>query len=224
MHFAVYPVAAGISFFLLSHPVPAQAPVAIVEEVDSKSAGVEFMDYLTVGRTIRLSPNERLVIGYMKSCWRETIVNGTVTVGSEQSEVRDGAVQRVKVRCDAGKKIATSKETSGSGAMVFRKLPGVPLPQQTIYALSPVFELKGASRLVIERIDRKEKSTDLGIQERQLLRGAFFDLAKNNVSLTAGGLYRAKAGRKEVIFKVDPSAEPGSATIIGRLVHLRPPG
>ena len=63
----------ALVFLLLANPASAQGPVAIVEEIDSKSAGVEFMDYLTAGKTIALASADRLVIGYLKSCWREKI-------------------------------------------------------------------------------------------------------------------------------------------------------
>src|SRR5262245_62925891 len=55
----------------------AQAPVAIVEEIDSKTATLEFMDYLRTGQLIRLGERDRLVIGYFNSCWREVIIGGT---------------------------------------------------------------------------------------------------------------------------------------------------
>ena len=101
----------------------AQAPVAIVEEIVSKTAGIEFMDYLRLGQSIRLGESDRLVIGYFNSCWREVIIGGTVLVGKEDSEVTGGTVERRKVRCDTGKRGGTTKETAGSGAMVFRKIP-----------------------------------------------------------------------------------------------------
>ena len=100
----------------------AQAPVAIVEEIDSKTAGIEFMDYLRLGQSVRLGERDRLVIGYFNSCWREVIIGGTVLVGKEDSEVTGGAVERQKVRCDTGKRDGTTKETTGSGAMVFGKM------------------------------------------------------------------------------------------------------
>ena len=87
----------------------AQAPVAIVEEIESKTARLEFMDYLRTGQFIRLGEGDRLVIGYFNSCWREVIVGGTVLVGNEESEVTSGSVERQKVRCDTGKKGATTK-------------------------------------------------------------------------------------------------------------------
>jgi hypothetical protein len=215
--------AAVVIFVLaaLSPNVIAQSPVAIVEEVDGKVAGAEFMAYLTLGTTFHLSPTDRLVIGYLKSCWRETLTGGTVVIGAENSEVRGGSVERIKVRCDPGTS-STSKQTERGGAMVFRSKPGVPVPQQTIYALSPLFELKGAGPLVIKRLDQKEKPFDVVVTNEQLLRGSFLDLAKANISLTAGGIYSARVGRNQAVFKVDRSAEPEAKAIISRLVSLQP--
>src|SRR5262249_19207601 len=70
----------------------AQAPVAVVEDVSGKTAGVEFMDYVAAGKVIKLGAHDTIVLGYLKSCWRETITAGTVTIGTEQSEVQNGRV------------------------------------------------------------------------------------------------------------------------------------
>jgi hypothetical protein len=75
----------------------AQAQVAVVGDVSSKTAGVEFMDYVAVGRQIRLEPRDTIVLEYLQSCWRETITGGQVTIGTEQSDVRAGQVERHKV-------------------------------------------------------------------------------------------------------------------------------
>ena len=39
-----------------------QTPVAIVEYVESKTAGVEIMDYLSPGKVVKLAPNERIAL------------------------------------------------------------------------------------------------------------------------------------------------------------------
>ena len=56
-----------------------------------------------VGKVIRLRPKESIVLGYLRSCWHETITGGTVIVGAEQSDVQGGKVVRRKVMCDGGK-------------------------------------------------------------------------------------------------------------------------
>src|SRR5580692_4829199 len=71
-------------------------PVAIVEDVSGKMSGVEFMEYVESGKVIKLGPHDQMVLDYLKSCWRETITGGTVTVGNEQSQVQLGSVKRVR--------------------------------------------------------------------------------------------------------------------------------
>jgi hypothetical protein len=164
-----------------------------------------------------------LVIGYFNSCWREVIIGGTVLVGKEDSEVTGGAVEGQKVRCDTGKRDGTTKETTGSGAMVFRKMPNAARSSPTVYALSPVFVGSGAGSLAIERLDRTEAHITIPVPQANASCGGFVDLAGSNVVLSAGGLYRARVGPREITFKVDHSAEAGSLSILSRLVRLSPP-
>ncbi len=80
----------------------AQTPVAVVEDVQGKVSGVEFMDYVAPGKVIKLGQGGVVVLGYMKSCWRETISGiGTVVVGAEESLVHLGDVKAGKVQCSA---------------------------------------------------------------------------------------------------------------------------
>lgn len=94
----------------------AQASVAVVEEVKGKPSGVEFMDYVAPGKVIKLSPKDSIVLGYMTSCWRETITGGTVLVGAEQSMVHEGEIERVKVDCDGGGQYAAADRTPSSSS------------------------------------------------------------------------------------------------------------
>ncbi len=213
--------------FLVLSPVGAvaQSPTAIVEDVNSKSAGVEFMDYLSPNQVIRLAPNETLVLGYLKSCWRETISAGTVTVGIEQSDVKDGKVERTKVSCNAGKINLSSAQAQKSGAMAFRAPPkkgAVPPPEFTVFGLSPLVEARSTGQLVIERLDQSGEKFEIEIAGPQFVRGTYFDLAKTGTVLSAGGIYRASFGDKQAVFKVDAFAKPGAAPVIGRLLRLSP--
>jgi hypothetical protein len=92
---------AGAGVLAVTASAAAQAPVAVVEDVKGKVAGVEFMDYVAPGTKIELGPKGSIVLSYMKSCRRETITGGTVTVGAEQSTVDNGKVERTVVDCDA---------------------------------------------------------------------------------------------------------------------------
>jgi len=223
MRFGMSHFVIGTLLGLSATQADAQPPAAIVEEVDSSTAGVEFMDYLTEGRTLRLSPNDKLVLGYLQSCWREVITGGTVTVGAEQSDVSQGTVERTRVRCEAQKRSLASKETTGSGAMVFRKKPELPLPDQTVYSLSPIFEVKGPGNLIIERLDKTQKPIEINVSASELPRGVFIDLANRNLVLVAGGLYRAKSQDAQIVIKIDSSADLKNPPIIGRLVRVLSP-
>ena len=91
--------------------------VALVES--SNSPGVEFMDYVQAGQIIRLGPHQTIVLSYMNSCLRETITGGTVTVGTDWSEVQSGEVRRLRGQCDAGKMVLTGAQ-SHIGGRTFR--------------------------------------------------------------------------------------------------------
>jgi hypothetical protein len=212
----------------------AEGPAAVVEEVDGKSAGVEFMDYVSTGKVIRLGRQDRIVLGYLKSCWREIIVGGTVTVGAEQSDVQGGKVERTQVKCDAGRMqlsagqavqsagyVSRNIEPPGrqAGALDPNKPAGTPEPQVTLYGRVPTIELGKGGTLVIERIDVPGERFEIEISSRQLARGLFFDMAKANRLLAADGLYRATFGGKQVVFKIAPGAT-ASAPVVARLLRL----
>jgi hypothetical protein len=204
----------------------AQSPAAVVEEVAGSVPGVQFMDYVDPGQVIRLGAHDRIVLGYLKSCWRETITGGTVTVGAEQSEVAGGEVARGKVPCEGGKMMLSAELAGKSGAMVFRQVPkpraaALPNPEFTLYGLSPVFELRPPGKLVVERLDQPGERHEMAVTEQQLIRGAFFDCAKAGVALAPGGIYRAKFAGQEIVFKIDSDAKPGAAPLVGRLARLQ---
>jgi hypothetical protein len=212
-------------------PASAQAPVAVVEAVKGTPPGVEFMDYVSPGKVIALGSHDGLVLSYLKSCLRETIDGGTVTVGAERSEVQGGSVQRDKVRCEAGKMQLSTELASKAGGMVFRDRPRsagqaapVPRPQFTLFGLSPVIEIKNGGTVTFERLDIPGERLALAASGAALLRGAFFDLAAAGKALTPGGIYRVSAGGTSVVFSVDPEAQPGQTPLAGRLVRQRPAG
>jgi hypothetical protein len=97
----------------------AQRPVAVVEEVKGKVTGVEFMDYVTPGKVIKLGPQGSIVLEYMTSCWRETITGGTVVVGVEQSLFHLSKVEGVKIDCNRVGQPVTDQQREMAGT-VFR--------------------------------------------------------------------------------------------------------
>jgi hypothetical protein len=199
--------------------------VALVEDVSGTSAGVEFMDYVAAGRVIRLGAGDRLVLDYLRSCWRETITGGIVTVGAEQSVVAGGTVSRDKVECDGGKLRLSADQAAKSGVVVFRAPPKPGAAhaapgERKIYGLSPIVELGGAGRLVVERLDKPEAALTLEVAPGQLLRGRFYDFARHGQTLAAGGTYRASIAGRSLVFQVDAKAKPGAIAPAGRLLTL----
>lgn len=214
-------IGAVVGVFGLAASAAAQAPVAIVEDVQGKVDGVEFMDYVASGKVIKLGPKATVVLGYMKSCWRETITGGTVVVGDGESMVHLGDVQRVKVDCDGSAVQLSDREANQSAATTFRTVrPDQGKPQLTLYGLSPLVEVKGDGTLVVERVDTQGEKYSVPLKSSTLVHGKFYDFAQARQSLTAGGTYAASLGSRKTIFKIDPRATSGSTPIIGRLLRL----
>lgn len=219
-----------VAFSVLGSAAAFAQQAALVEDAKGKNLDVDFMDYVDVGRVIKLTPTDELVLGYLRSCWRETIKGGTVTVGPEQSAVEQGNVRREKVECDGGKMRLNQTQSGQAGVMVFRAPPraaqapaagAAPAPQATLYGLSPVLDVKGGGTVTIERIDQPGEKMTVQVAAQQLQRGAFHDLAKSGQALAPGGVYRASAGPgREIVFKVDADAKPGQAPVISRLLRL----
>jgi hypothetical protein len=203
----------------------ATAQVAVVEEVNSRSANVEVMDYVAVGKVIKLAAQDTMVLGYMKSCVREVITGGVVIVGAEQSDVALGDVKRTKVACDGGQMKLSSNQSSQSAGIIIRGIGGEQeevRPEITLFGLSPVFEVGGRGTLLVSRLDQPSEQIKLAItSDQQLVRRSFVDLAKTGTTLAAGGTYQASFGNRKVVFKVDPTAQPGPSPVIGRLIRFQ---
>ena len=213
-----------LSSSLSAGSAQAQAPAALVEDIAAKNAGVEFMDYVSAGREIKLAAGETLILSYLKSCVRETIAGGTVTVGTEQSTVGGGKVDRQTVKCDGGKLALTADQSAKSGAMVFRRPPAragaQPEPDLTLYGTAPVLIVPGGGTVVIERLDAAADKLEVAVAAQQLRPRAFHDLAVDGRSLAPGGLYRASVGSRQIVFKVDPNAAPGRGPLVARLLQF----
>jgi hypothetical protein len=204
-------------------PAAAQTPVAVVEDVQGPVTGAEFMDYVAPGKVIKLGPAGSIVLGYMKSCRRETITGvGTVIVGKEESMVHLGDVKAGKTDCDTGRAQMTSREVAESAATVVRSLEqkGPTSLRFTLHGLSPVFETTGRGKLVVERLDVKGERYDVNLATAPMVRGKFYDFAKSGTALQPGGIYAASLGSRKAVFLVDSRAGPGASPIIGRLVRI----
>ncbi len=196
------------------------APVAVVEDIAGPPAGVQPFDFLDENQVIRLQASNTLVVSYLGSCQRESIVGGTVTVGREQSSVQGGQVGRERVDCSGGRMRLTSEQAQRSGGLPVRGAP--PAPQQTVwsYGQSPIIMLGNPGRLVIQRMGNQPGTVaDINVQARDLNRGAY-DLLRAGVVLQRDVQYRAISGRREVVFRVAPDARPGPLPVVSRLIQF----
>jgi hypothetical protein len=201
----------------------AQAPVAVVEEVQGSVTGAEFMDYVVPGKVIKLGAGASVVLGYMKSCRRETINGiGTVIVGEDESKVHLAEVDAARTNCDPAQVHATTRATSDVAASVVRSLgkgAAPTAPQLTLYGTSPLVEARGRGTLVFERLDQKGERQQFDLTGNQL-KGRFYDLAGTSQSLTPGATYAATFASRRVVFRVDPQAKAGPTAIVGRLLRM----
>src|SRR5262245_26267379 len=63
---AALTAALAISSHALARAPAPLVPTALVEDVKSASADVEFMDYVGTGQVIKLEPSDVLVLSYLK--------------------------------------------------------------------------------------------------------------------------------------------------------------
>jgi hypothetical protein len=201
----------------------AQTPVAVVEEVQGNVTGAEFMDYVAPGKVIKLGQGASVVLGYMKSCRRETITGvGTVIVGQDESMVHLAEINGAKTGCDSAQAHATTRETGDVAATVVRSLEkrdAPPSPKLTLYGASPLVEARGRGTLVFDRLDQKGERQKFELTGNQL-KGRFYDLAGTSQSLAPGGTYAATFASRRIVFRVDPQAKPGPTPIVGRLLRM----
>lgn len=212
----------ALAGLLIGFPGQADAdqgqPAAIVEQVAAPETGLELMDFLFDGTVIRLPDGETLRLAYLRSCIVETLTGGTVIVGKSQSQISDGGlVYREMVDCDGGGIAPTERQSQDVAGIVFRApTDALEASPVTIYATKPLFAFsQPADELIIERLDP-------GFEERHRLSIADgrLDLAKTQVTLTAGGLYRATTDAGSAVFRISRRASGSSASIISRLVRL----
>ncbi|MBR0880859.1 hypothetical protein ABIF65_000297 [Bradyrhizobium japonicum] len=218
-------IGAGFGAFCLAAPALAETPAAIVEDVQGKVDGIAFMDYVAPGKIIKLGPKASITLSYLKSCQRETISEGVVLVGAEQSTVQFGEVKREKVPCDTNAAKLSEREANQSAATTFRTMrsdakgaPPAKLP--TLYGVAPLIQAKSGSTLVIERTDGKEPTISVPLKSEMMVGGKFYDFAKAGKTLTPGGSYLAILGAKRYAFQVDASATSSPTPIVGRLLRL----
>lgn len=195
-------------------------PVAIVERVTASGAGVAYMDYIAAGQVIRLSTKDTLVLNYLRSCLRETISGGVVTVGMERSEVSNGEVQRERFPCDAGRLRLTPQQLERSGVIVLRGGPPPESPVEiTIFARTPAIDGVSAGVLLIERLDRPADRLAINVTAA-MARKRPLDLALLGVTLEPGGRYVVTTGKRQLVFAVADGSRAAGGPLLARLLRL----
>jgi len=201
----------GIAGLVLAGAANAE-PSALVEDISSDRDDVQLFDYLEAGQVIELSAGETIVIGYLLSCVQETITGGKVTIGEDESVVVGGKREIADVDCDGGPVVAQVGAEQEAGAATFRNVDDAEA-QRLLFGLSPLVRLSApASELVVQRIDESEDV------RRITATGLVVDMEKSGVVLSRGGMYRIKAGDREMVFKISRLAEEQGAPPVARLL------
>ena len=199
---------------LLAGNASAEAPaVAILEEIAGASGKHEAFDELKAGERLDLGTGGRAIIGYLGSCTRETIEGGAVMIGTNQSEIEGGKVQRETIPCEATQLVLTDQEAGQSATVVFRGPPWEKWVRQVVPSPTPVV-LAAGKTLTIKRLDEDEKAQTVS------LTSGHADLATENITLTPGGYYELTAGKKQMVIQIDPAAQSGPMPVASRLVRL----
>lgn len=202
-------------------PAIAAPAVAIVEDVGGDVAGVEPMDYLNAGRTITLGDGAFIIVSYFGSCAREKITGGAVLIQDGHSVANGGAIERSVVKCDGDKLKLAEREGEQTAGVVVRGLTIGDGPELTIYGASPTLIAAPGRPITIERLDKASARETLPAKAAN--GRLVYDFAKEGRALVPGGVYRATAGEKKALFRIDRTAEPGATPVIGRLVLISSP-
>src|SRR5262245_44082988 len=215
---------------LAAAAAPAFAQDALVEEADA-GVGVERFEYPEAGQRIALRDDQRIVVSYLRSCWRETIKGGTVVIGRETSTVTGGSLERERVQCSGTALRLEPGEGQHSAVMVFRAPAKLALTRSigdritvknVLFGTAPILELPGGARVTVGRMDAEGERYDIDIPRGKSEAECRYDMARAGQTLAPGGLYRVSWGSRSILFAVHETAQPGAALALGRLLRLPP--
>jgi len=207
---AVFPV------FLLGAATGANAASnwgALVEEIDDGVAGVAAFDTLKAGQSIDLRPNRHAVISYLDSCIRETIRGGVIKVGTSQSDVQNGTVQRDKVECSTKQLVLTETTQDQSATAVFRPLFDN-LVKQSLSDVSPFIFADQVTAIEMKQMGKEDAPVKLTLHQGKL------DLRNAGIKLQPGGIYKLTGGGRETYIKIMPDATSGEAPLLARIAKF----
>jgi len=188
---------------------------AIVEDISISKIGLLQLDLLKSGTIIELGQG-KIVLGYLHTCWQDTISFGRVKVGRQRSIVEGGFVSRRRVECDSAV-LAKSARSPGTG----RGLSAIGRPGNSgtgiiLYGQSPIIIAQTPSQQVTIR-HANQQTEPVKIQ----LKNNRIDTADHGIELLPDARYRATSGTVELEFRIDKLAERGKSPAVGRLLILK---
>ena len=160
-------------------------PIALVEDVKSATADVEFMDYVGTGQVIKLAPQRRprSQLSQVLRARDHHRRHGDGRRGAQRRPGRQGRPRQgpLRRRQDAARR---SQQANASAASAFRLQSADIRP--TLYALRrwsnfPRPWQATTARCVIERSTGRASATRFKLDD-SVAAGGFYDLAKANVS------------------------------------------
>lgn len=209
---------------VLTGPAAAAEPAALLEDATPPLKDMGVMESLYPGQVLELQPGQTVILAYLTSCLRETLVGGRVTIGADRSTAAGGTLKSEPVTpCGTSRLALSSEQAATAGAIVLRG-PGTaitprPLPPpeaqqtQTLLTTAPAFMLSEPGTLTLQRTDKNEAPLRLDAARGSL------DFARSGVRLVRGATYRVEAGSKSATIRIDPVAVGGGA-LLARLVRL----
>lgn len=207
----------GSLLFLISG-ITIAAPVAMVEDIEPANTKIGILDFLDAGDVIQLDAQDKLILGYLESCIRETISGGKVTIGQSQSQVDGGKVDREKTECDGGGLSLAANEAVQSGAMAFRVADSKVESELTIHDTSPILLLPKGGKVVVKRIDQKGERHKIRLEKSDSR--VKLDLAEQGIELTPGAMYMLSNGGRNLVFTVAENSVHNPGNLLGRLIPL----
>lgn len=202
-------LAAAALILLGASAQAAPRPVAIVEESAKTEGRGQVFDLLTENDTMQLAAGETIVLGYLKSCVRETITGGSVTIGAKESVVEGGKVAREKTECAVNKLLLTEDQSQQSATIAFR--PGDTLKH--IYTRQPVIMAGMSENVTIQPFEGGE-SWDLVPENGRI------DFRAAKFEMQPGMRYRVTGAKATIIVEVDAAATTAKTGTLERVVIL----
>lgn len=185
----------------------ATKPVAIVEDSAKTEGRGQAFDLLEQNEVLKLAPGETLVLGYLKSCVRETITGGTVTIGAKESTVEGGKVAREKTECTQTKLALTADESQQSATIAFRG------QIKHVHTRQPLIIAEKGGSVKIEPIEGGE-SWDLKPENGRI------DFQAAKFEMQPGARYKVTGVKTSLIVEVDAAATTAKTGTLERVVVL----